>query len=114
MEKPINFFAGVRNAVDLCAAPGSWSQVLSRRLNLSCTRSSKPVPEPKIVAVDLQPMAPVEGVITIQVCINCPLNNQAYEVEAHICAAFYRADTLRSTFQEFGRGAPRSPLQRDV
>lgn len=26
------FCAGVRRAVDLCAAPGSWSQVLSRKL----------------------------------------------------------------------------------
>mgnify|MGYP002389594583 CR=1 FL=1 len=25
-------FSGVERAVDLCAAPGSWSQVLSRKL----------------------------------------------------------------------------------
>lgn len=39
-------------AVDLCAAPGSWSQVLVQRLP---SRS-------RIVAVDLQPMAPIPGV----------------------------------------------------
>lgn len=39
-------------AVDLCAAPGSWSQVLVQRLP---ARS-------RIVAVDLQPMAPIPGV----------------------------------------------------
>jgi tRNA (cytidine32/guanosine34-2'-O)-methyltransferase len=38
--------------VDLCAAPGSWSQVLSKRLSKDA----------KIVAVDLQPMAPIPGV----------------------------------------------------
>jgi len=51
----------VTRVVDLCAAPGSWSQVLSRRLVLSERRSGC-----KIVAVDLQPMTPVEGVTQIQ------------------------------------------------
>ena len=57
---------GVKKAVDLCAAPGSWSQVLSRRLILPYANRS--VEAAKVVAVDLQPMAPVEGVVTIQVC----------------------------------------------
>lgn len=39
-------------AVDLCAAPGSWSQVLVKRLPTGS----------RIVAVDLQPMAPITGV----------------------------------------------------
>lgn len=50
----------VSRAVDLCAAPGSWSQVLSRELYKP---EKKDV---KIVAVDLQEMAPIEGVIQIQ------------------------------------------------
>ena len=54
---------GVRRAVDLCAAPGSWSQVLSRRLYCGSNENDKDV---KIVAVDLQEMAPIEGVIQIQ------------------------------------------------
>jgi len=49
----------VLRAVDLCAAPGSWSQVLASRLN-------KPGVDHRIVAVDLQEMSPIEGVITIQ------------------------------------------------
>jgi hypothetical protein len=57
-------YAGVKKAVDLCAAPGSWSQVLSRRLILPYKRN--PHEAAKVVAVDLQPMAPVEGVVTIQ------------------------------------------------
>uniref|UniRef100_A0A8C3N7P8 Ribosomal RNA methyltransferase FtsJ domain-containing protein n=1 Tax=Geospiza parvula TaxID=87175 RepID=A0A8C3N7P8_GEOPR len=40
---------GVQRAVDLCAAPGSWSQVLTQ-----------------VVAVDLQAMAPLPGVLQIQ------------------------------------------------
>lgn len=65
--------------VDLCAAPGSWSQVLSRKLyyGMDIKLHSKPIdlsdmsdlPEPnadvKIVAVDLQPMAPIPGVIQL-------------------------------------------------
>ncbi|KAG8546991.1 hypothetical protein GDO81_029353 [Engystomops pustulosus] len=55
------YLLGVHRAVDLCAAPGSWSQVLSRKL-----RSSNETSEVKIVAVDLQAMAPLPGVIQIQ------------------------------------------------
>lgn len=59
---------GVRHVVDLCAAPGSWSQVLSRRLYLPALAAGRPQAElPKIVAVDLQPMAPVQGVTQLQV-----------------------------------------------
>ena len=68
------FKENVKNVVDLCAAPGSWSQVLSRKLYLptlnkiekreeDVNTTNKP---PKIVAVDLQPMAPIEGVVCIQ------------------------------------------------
>ncbi|XP_076307104.1 tRNA (cytidine(32)/guanosine(34)-2'-O)-methyltransferase-like isoform X2 [Tachypleus tridentatus] len=55
-------FEGVKKAVDLCAAPGSWSQVLSRKLR---GQSANP-DDVKIVAVDLQAMAPLPGVIQIQ------------------------------------------------
>ena len=41
--------------IDLCAAPGSWSQVLSKSLPSDA----------KIVSVDLQPMAPLPGVTQI-------------------------------------------------
>jgi tRNA (cytidine32/guanosine34-2'-O)-methyltransferase len=75
------------HAVDLCAAPGSWSQVLSRRLYLPALRRREaqllaaaatgaaaaaadppppPPPLPRLVSVDLQPMAPVEGVSHLQ------------------------------------------------
>ena len=60
-----NLPAGVKRVVDLCAAPGSWCQVLSRRLILP--HRHQPDQAAKVVAVDLQPMAPVEGVVTIQV-----------------------------------------------
>lgn len=53
---------GVNRAVDLCAAPGSWSQVLSKRLNENSTNKD----DVKIVAVDLQPMAPLDGVKQLQ------------------------------------------------
>jgi 23S rRNA (uridine2552-2'-O)-methyltransferase len=47
-----------KNAVvaDLGAAPGGWSQVVTERVG----------PKGKVVAVDLQPINPLEGVITIQ------------------------------------------------
>lgn len=51
----------VNRVVDLCAAPGSWSQVLSQRLHAAPVSDAED--KPTIVAVDLQPMAPIPGVI---------------------------------------------------
>eukprot|EP00053_Salpingoeca_punica_P012389 m.110985 g.110985 ORF g.110985 m.110985 type:complete len:296 (+) comp15935_c0_seq2:126-1013(+) len=60
IDDEFDLFKGVQRAVDLCAAPGSWSQVLSQKL--------RPLENPavKIVAVDLQAMAPLPGVIQMQ------------------------------------------------
>lgn len=64
----------------MCAAPGSWSQVLSQNITS---------PERIIVALDLQPMAPLPGVIQIQADLTHPstpplllshLNNQKAEL----------------------------------
>ena len=32
LDEEFDLFAGVETAVDLCAAPGSWSQVLGQKL----------------------------------------------------------------------------------
>eukprot|EP00775_Hariotina_reticulata_P001490 gene1490-1829_t len=65
IDEVFDIFSGVRNAVDLCAAPGSWSQVLSRKLYLPAVAAGDLSP-PRIVSVDLQPMAPIEGVTQLQ------------------------------------------------
>lgn len=72
LDEEFNLFEGVTKAVDLCAAPGSWSQVLSRKLYQQ-EKGAQEVSEVcrqqtsvKIVAVDLQPMAPLPGVIQLQ------------------------------------------------
>ncbi|KAG2373306.1 hypothetical protein C9374_012295 [Naegleria lovaniensis] len=119
VDEEFNIFEGVKRAVDLCAAPGSWSQVLQRKLlkkfreegaqlkhfneddfsddeedgndefnnvaneemskkyhddnNMNTSASSELVDDENkydedaiIVSVDLQEMAPLEGVIEIQ------------------------------------------------
>ncbi|KAL9233135.1 hypothetical protein vseg_008167 [Gypsophila vaccaria] len=68
INEEFDIFHGVNRVVDLCAAPGSWSQVLSRQLYLPAKLSpdSGEADPPLIVAVDLQPMAPIEGVIQVQ------------------------------------------------
>uniref|UniRef100_A0A1X7U3D7 Ribosomal RNA methyltransferase FtsJ domain-containing protein n=1 Tax=Amphimedon queenslandica TaxID=400682 RepID=A0A1X7U3D7_AMPQE len=53
--------SGVTKVVDLCAALGSWSQVLSKKLLSGETHR-----DTKIVAVDLQQMALLPDVIQIQ------------------------------------------------
>jgi tRNA (cytidine32/guanosine34-2'-O)-methyltransferase len=92
IDEQFDLFADVTRVVDLCAAPGSWSQVLSRilvkgecfgrrawlqkrqrELDQIHEKDLSPMREPelqprdgvKIVAVDLQPMAPLEGITQI-------------------------------------------------
>ncbi|ORX85689.1 FtsJ-domain-containing protein [Basidiobolus meristosporus CBS 931.73] len=62
IDEEFNLFQGVKRAVDLCAAPGSWSQVLSQKLSQNIVGEE----QAKIVAVDLQAMAPLPGVIELQ------------------------------------------------
>ncbi|KAG9396806.1 Ribosomal RNA large subunit methyltransferase E [Carpediemonas membranifera] len=64
LEIDANFsvLQGVQRAVDLCAAPGSWSQVLSRVIY---ERSEKK-DDIRLIAVDLNEMAPLPGVIQLQ------------------------------------------------
>ncbi|KAG9187542.1 tRNA (cytidine32/guanosine34-2'-O)-methyltransferase [Alternaria panax] len=110
LDEEFNLFEGVTRVVDLCAAPGSWSQVLSRVLikgekfgragwqdKQAATRNyvlgldkkqsftqatpsseakveDKPRPREgvRIVAIDLQPMSPLEGVTTMRADITHP------------------------------------------
>lgn len=75
IDEEYNLFENVTNVVDLCAAPGSWSQVLSSKLYAgqehdNAPSSSSTTPDtkkrtPKIVSVDLQEIAPIPGVITL-------------------------------------------------
>ena len=57
ISEEYDIFSNVTSVVDLCAAPGSWSQVLSQQFKGQNV---------KIVAVDLQQIAPLEGVVCIQ------------------------------------------------
>nr|CAI5840420.1 unnamed protein product [Callosobruchus analis] len=65
IDEKFHIFDGVTKAVDLCAAPGSWSQVLSKEEPKEASGSQRNE-NVKIVAVDLQPMSPLPGVIQIQ------------------------------------------------
>lgn len=108
-----DLFAGVTRVVDLCAAPGSWSQVLSRVLikgekfgrtawedkqeklrqqllkvygiepsaaelqkaqkeEVEEAPELKPRKDVKIVAIDLQPMSPLQGITTLRADITHP------------------------------------------
>lgn len=69
INEEFNIFKGVYRVVDLCAAPGSWSQVLSEKL--------KRKKNTKVVAVDLQPMSPIEGVTCLQADITHPKTLQS-------------------------------------
>ncbi|KAG7691390.1 hypothetical protein KL933_005296 [Ogataea haglerorum] len=66
LNEQFGLFNDIHRVVDLCAAPGSWSQVLSREI-FKDERS-----DAQIVAVDLQPMAPIDNVVTLQADITDP------------------------------------------
>ncbi|KAJ5776271.1 uncharacterized protein N7511_001282 [Penicillium nucicola] len=128
-ENPDN----VTRVVDLCAAPGSWSQVLSRvlikgesfgrrswlekkhqaqqeladetthddKMEIEPSSSSelKPRKNVKIVSIDLQPMAPLEGITTLKADIThpstIPLLLRALDPEAYA-----QASDLQSSIPE--------------
>lgn len=54
IDRTYHIFEKTSRIIDLCAAPGSWSQVLSQRT------------EARIVAIDVQEMLPIEKVVTIK------------------------------------------------
>ncbi|TKA27407.1 hypothetical protein B0A50_05019 [Salinomyces thailandicus] len=98
LDEEFDLFNGVTRVVDLCAAPGSWSQVLSRVLiqgqqvgraawedkrykellrlrqqgsivddsEEEAPTEAKPRKDVKIVAIDLQPMSPLEGITCLK------------------------------------------------
>mmetsp|Transcript_40800 Transcript_40800/g.66164 ORF Transcript_40800/g.66164 Transcript_40800/m.66164 type:complete len:301 (-) Transcript_40800:525-1427(-) len=62
LDEQFRILDGARRVVDLCAAPGSWSQVISRKL----APARETGEDVKVVAVDLQEMAPIDGVVQLQ------------------------------------------------
>ncbi|KAK4134795.1 FtsJ-domain-containing protein [Trichocladium antarcticum] len=113
LDEEFNLFENVTRVVDLCAAPGSWSQVLSRILikgekfgrcawqdreakfrqhmlnvvpsdaapdqetptlgdSQSTEEGLKPRRDVKIVSIDLQPISPLPGIITLRADITHP------------------------------------------
>ncbi|KAL7418693.1 hypothetical protein Q5752_006376 [Cryptotrichosporon argae] len=67
LDEEFHLFAGVRTAVDLCAAPGSWSQVLGQKLSPGPGDVNN-----KVVSLDLQPMAPLPNITIFQADITRP------------------------------------------
>lgn len=61
LDQQCDLLSQVNNIIDLCAAPGSWSQYIANRMKeLGRTK------EAKVIAIDLQEMAPIEGVKMLQ------------------------------------------------
>ena len=68
VDEEFHIFEGVERAIDLCSAPGSWSQVLSKRLYKDDDerKSALENDDIRVVSVDLQEVAPIEGVVLLQ------------------------------------------------
>uniref|UniRef100_K3X681 Putative tRNA (cytidine(32)/guanosine(34)-2'-O)-methyltransferase n=1 Tax=Globisporangium ultimum (strain ATCC 200006 / CBS 805.95 / DAOM BR144) TaxID=431595 RepID=K3X681_GLOUD len=65
LDDTFQLLDGVTRVVDLCAAPGGWSQVIAERLR---AKQAPDVTEDDftIIAVDLMEMAPLDGVIQLK------------------------------------------------
>lgn len=61
LDEQCDLLSKAQNIVDLCAAPGSWSQYIARRMR-DLGRSK----QARVIAIDLQEMAPIEGVKMLQ------------------------------------------------
>lgn len=142
LDEQFDLFDGVTRVVDLCAAPGSWSQVLSRVLikgesfgrrawevkqrrerriidgkaeeTLSGAAEEggeqeeemlQPRKGVKIVAVDLQPMASLEGITTLKGDITHPstisrilqaLDPDEYDINAQATSSARPVDLILS------------------
>lgn len=59
IDSRYDIFNNVKRCLDLCAAPGSWSQIASERIKADGD-------ERIIVAIDIQTMEPIPNVIQIQ------------------------------------------------
>ncbi|TBU06238.1 FtsJ-like methyltransferase [Hamiltosporidium magnivora] len=57
IDQEINIIKKCKNILDLCAAPGSWSQVVLERRNNE---------ETKVVAIDVLEMFPLDGAIMLK------------------------------------------------
>lgn len=80
----------LKRVVDLCAAPGSWSQVLSRKL---FEKGGDDDADKQIVAVDLQAMMPIDHVTTLQADITHPRTlNQILDLFGNNRADFVCSD----------------------
>ena len=64
VEEEFGIFNNVERAVDLCSAPGSWSQVLSNKLYKDDAERKAALKNDdiRVVSVDLQEMAEIDGV----------------------------------------------------
>lgn len=67
LDEEFGLLSSATNIVDLCAAPGSWSQYIARRL-----RELQREKEATVVAIDLQAIAPIEGIVMLQRDITRP------------------------------------------
>ncbi|KAF4033610.1 FtsJ-like methyltransferase [Phytophthora infestans] len=56
LDDKFGLLSGATRVVDLCAAPGGWSQVIAERVPKDST----------IIAVDLMEMAPLDGVVQLK------------------------------------------------
>lgn len=63
IEDELGVLKDATRIVDLCAAPGSWSQVASKM--------TENRPDRKIIAIDLKEIAPIPGVIQLRGDITC-------------------------------------------
>lgn len=97
IDEVFNITNGVTRVVDLCAAPGSWSQYVAKKIYEPAENKE----DVKIIAVDLQPMAPIEGIIQLQVSEEVTMRNVRSTLVLFALGRHHKAGNGRGNNQPF-------------
>ena len=90
IDAAYDIFKGVSNVVDLCAAPGSWSQYASERMKSMHGNEVLGNVQQHVVCVDVQDIAPIDGVA----CIKEDITSYECAEKILLCLGGSKADVV--------------------
>ena len=101
LDETFNLFENVSNAVDLCAAPGSWSQVLSSKINTARgTDEEVSLIETNAILMGSDFFVVLHGNIKISDVILSKYNKPRHDI---LCLCYYATILYQLSMYNFSR-----------